>query len=219
MAKYEVGFEFPIVETFYSIQGEGRYVGTPSLFIRLAGCTRACPFCDTDFESVSSILNLGEMKSLLRKYRDVNVVWTGGEPLLHWESISNLYEIGGKHQDWHMETNGDLLIESIYEESSNILNYLAVSPKCLETAKKVYQELIEKGRRKRFTFDIKVASDTDVVNKELLPYATMIMPLTYDDIKVTKEIQKKVIQYALDKKIRYSPRLHVDIWGFRTKGV
>ena len=34
-------------EIFYSIQGEGRYTGTPAIFIRLAGCNLRCDFCDT----------------------------------------------------------------------------------------------------------------------------------------------------------------------------
>ena len=39
-----------IHEIFYSLQGEGYHVGTPAVFIRLAGCNLRCPFCDTDHE-------------------------------------------------------------------------------------------------------------------------------------------------------------------------
>jgi len=219
-SNYKEGMEFPVVEMFYSIQGEGKFAGVPSVFIRLAGCTRQCPFCDTDFKEVKEVVTLGEMKERLKKYRGINVVWTGGEPLLHWETIKNLASVGGKYQDWHIETNGDLLTsDELYVELSYNINYLVVSPKCLSVAKRVHADLVVSKRRKLFTFDIKVATDLGKVTSELLPYATMIMPLTFDDEQKTQELKARVVEYALKHNLRYTPRLHVDIWGFKTKGV
>ncbi|MBO8477106.1 MAG: 7-carboxy-7-deazaguanine synthase QueE, partial [Bacteroidetes bacterium] len=39
---------YRINEIFYSLQGEGYFTGTPSVFIRFSGCNLKCPFCDTD---------------------------------------------------------------------------------------------------------------------------------------------------------------------------
>ena len=49
-------------EIFYSIQGEGRYTGTPAIFIRLAGCNLRCNFCDTEHLSLIHRLRNGAGK-------------------------------------------------------------------------------------------------------------------------------------------------------------
>ena len=44
---------YRINEIFYSLQGEGFHTGRPAVFLRLSGCNRSCPFCDTDHSSGS----------------------------------------------------------------------------------------------------------------------------------------------------------------------
>lgn len=74
-----------IVDTFYTIQGEGPYNGMPAVFVRLAGCNLRCTWCDTDFESNAVTLPLEELVqrvlTLANKQTEL-VVITGGEPLL-----------------------------------------------------------------------------------------------------------------------------------------
>ena len=74
-----------VSEVFYSIQGEGRLLGVPSVFIRTAGCNLRCVWCDTPYSSWQPEGKNWSVTKLLgevAKYPSRHVVVTGGEPLL-----------------------------------------------------------------------------------------------------------------------------------------
>lgn len=74
-----------ISEIFYSIQGEGRLLGVPSVFVRTSGCNLRCRWCDTPYTSWQPEGKKWSVKNILseiEKYPARHVVITGGEPLL-----------------------------------------------------------------------------------------------------------------------------------------
>ncbi len=74
-----------ISEVFHSVQGEGRYTGVPSTFIRTSGCNLRCWFCDTPHTSWSPEGSERSMDSLIEEVQtndSEHVVITGGEPML-----------------------------------------------------------------------------------------------------------------------------------------
>lgn len=72
---------YKINEIFYSLQGEGANTGTPSVFIRFAGCNLRCPFCDTDFADFNE-QTIEDILDEISQYPSNFVVLTGGEPSL-----------------------------------------------------------------------------------------------------------------------------------------
>lgn len=77
-----------IAEIFCSIQGEGRLLGTPSIFIRTAGCNLRCVWCDTPYTSwrpQGTDWTVAQILRRITRYRARHVVITGGEPLLAHE--------------------------------------------------------------------------------------------------------------------------------------
>lgn len=72
---------YKINEIFYSLQGEGFYTGTPSVFVRFSGCNLSCPFCDTDHNQ-GVMMTADEIAAAVNAYPASQVVLTGGEPSL-----------------------------------------------------------------------------------------------------------------------------------------
>lgn len=97
---------YRVNEIFHSLQGEGAFTGTPMVFVRMAGCNRACRFCDTDFKSFTP-MSAAQITERVSAYRCPRVVLTGGEPMLQTddELIDALHGAG---LTIHMETNGTL---------------------------------------------------------------------------------------------------------------
>jgi 7-carboxy-7-deazaguanine synthase len=78
-------FVVRIAEVYSSIQGEGQFAGTPSVFVRTTGCNLRCWFCDTPFTSWNPEGPHVAVANLVRQVREYDiehVVLTGGEPLL-----------------------------------------------------------------------------------------------------------------------------------------
>jgi len=202
-----------IVEIFESLQGEGRYAGTPMLFIRLGGCNRRCWFCDTKYSWTNyKPYPIEKIVKIIKKSKLKNICFTGGEPLLQFNAIR---EIRSQVKDkiFHLETNGDLINSKNVQQLFRTFNYVACSPKELATAEKVSG--LFSGYSKDI-YDIKVVTDLKKEGVDMIKYATILMPLTFYD-KRDKMILKKVWWYCTEHNIRFSPRLQFFIFGKKKK--
>jgi len=91
-----------VSEIFYSLQGEGFLAGTPSAFIRLAGCPLRCKWCDTKYawgKEAGDDNSIEEIVEAVQKWRSKFVVITGGEPMINSELPQLVRELkaAGKH--------------------------------------------------------------------------------------------------------------------------
>jgi len=103
----EKGLMLPLMEEFYTIQGEGFHKGTAAYFIRIGGCDVGCHWCDVkeswnaDLHPPTSIESIVENAA---KYSDTIVV-TGGEPLM-WNMNPMTEALKQKGLQTHIETSG-----------------------------------------------------------------------------------------------------------------
>ncbi len=95
-----------INEIFYSIQGEGKHTGMPAVFLRLAGCSMGCNFCDTKYAfSDGEEMNSLQILVALAQFPCKTVVITGGEPTEQdLPALINALKSAGHIV--HIETNG-----------------------------------------------------------------------------------------------------------------
>ena len=101
------GAMLPLMEEFYTIQGEGSHTGTAAYFIRIGGCDVGCHWCDVK-ESWNAELHPPTSIDLIvanaTKYADTVVV-TGGEPLT-WDMTLLTQKLKDNKVKVHIETSG-----------------------------------------------------------------------------------------------------------------
>lgn len=209
-----------VSEIFFGIQGEGRYCGIPALFVRLCGCTRKCEWCDTKYHAQGKVTPFEILNAEMDQYLPEVTVWTGGEPLLQFDLLEDfLLHRGDPFMRHHLETNGDLIANGVVLPLRlSMFSYVSCSPKSFSVAKAV-SELLTKTSGFDSEFDIKVVTDMDHIGMDMLAYATVLMPHTSGDEKRDAEVRKSVWQFCVLNRIRYSPRLHVEVFGTGIRGV
>lgn len=98
----------PIMERFYTIQGEGRYSGRAAYFIRLAGCDVGCVWCDVkeswDAE-IHPLLTIAEIIADIKLSKTEFVVITGGEPAMY-DLTTLVNQLHAHHWEVAIETSG-----------------------------------------------------------------------------------------------------------------
>ena len=117
------GEMLPLMEEFYTIQGEGFHTGTAAYFIRIGGCDVGCHWCDVK-ESWNADLHPPTMADIIvsnaRKYSDT-VVITGGEPLM-WDMSYLTNKLKKEGLKTHIETSGAYALTGIWD-------WICLSPK------------------------------------------------------------------------------------------
>jgi len=99
--------ELPVMESFYTIQGEGHFQGTAAHFIRLGGCDVGCHWCDVKESWTIDQKWYGTIEAIIHEVdsRAEIVVITGGEPLMHQlDTLTTALRVAGFKT--HIETSG-----------------------------------------------------------------------------------------------------------------
>jgi len=103
-----------ITEIFYSLQGEARTVGRPTLFIRLTGCPLRCQYCDTAYAFSGGITwKLDEILTEVKKHRTRYVTVTGGEPLAQPNCLPLLSQLCDAGYEVSLETSGAMDVAKV----------------------------------------------------------------------------------------------------------
>lgn len=102
-----------IVELFETVQGEGIFIGVPSVFFRTGMCNLECAGCDTKWDDWKETSTDAAIVAIL-KYNAKHVVFTGGEPTLHQEALAKVMHGLPVSYIFTVETNGAVPITNEY---------------------------------------------------------------------------------------------------------
>lgn len=112
-----------ITEIFYSLQGETRTSGLPTVFVRLTGCPLRCHYCDTAYAfSGGETMTLDAIVDEVARHRPRYVCVTGGEPLAQPNCVPLLQRLCEAGYEVSLETSGALDISATDRRVSRVLD-------------------------------------------------------------------------------------------------
>lgn len=112
-----------ITEIFYSLQGEARTIGLPTVFVRLTGCPLRCTYCDTEYAfSGGELRSLQEIIDRVKSYSPRYVTVTGGEPLAQPNCLPLLAGLCDEGFNVSLETSGALDVSKVDSRVSIVLD-------------------------------------------------------------------------------------------------
>ncbi len=243
-----------LVESFYSFQGEGKFAGSPSIFIRLGGCNLGCAGFGVkgiSSKDGSTIIGCDSIKAVHSEHfshewkkidskellisqidqylKDLNfkpdIVFTGGEPLLHHENsilidtLSHFIKLGHRIS---FETNSTIFIdfekyplyrEIIFAMSVKLANSGEVKHKRINF--RAIESIVNNSKESFFKF---VLSATDIDTKEIsyisskfpnTPIYCMPMGSTAQELS---QNDKSVASLCIQKGYCYVDRMHIRLW-------
>ena len=158
-----------ITEIFYSLQGETRTAGLPTVFIRLTGCPLRCQYCDSAYAfSVGTLLSLATILAQVAQYKPHYVCVTGGEPLAQPRVLSLLKALCDAEYQVSIETSGALDISGVDSRVSTVLDLK--TPDSLESQRNLYQNIDLLKAQDQVKFVLCSRADYDWAVTKLLQY-------------------------------------------------
>ena len=223
-----------IAEIFYSLQGEGRLLGVPSVFIRTSGCNLRCVWCDTPYTSWRPEGRDWNIRKILRevhKYPARHVVVTGGEPLLAPEIEELTKELKREGAHITIETAATIFKPVVCDLISMSPKLANSTPQKRENGKfakmhevrrlnfGVIQEFLD-GYDYQLKFVVERRQDFAEI-RNLLDRLDGVDPtrvLVMAQGKSSVELRRKakwIVELCKKHGYGFTPRLHIDLFGNR----
>lgn len=225
-----------VSELFESVQGEGEWLGVPSVFLRLSGCNLRCTWCDTPYASwhpEGPVVELDDLKSQILTFSPRHLVLTGGEPMI-FEPIVPLTE-------WLKSEGFTITIETAGTAYlAPKCDLMSLSPKLSHSDpteepwrtrhRQTRADLTALQRLMReYPFQLKFVirgshGETDLAEMDALlaelppcrPEQVFLMPEGTDRDSLRASLLQ-LMPLAMERGYRLAPRLQIDLFG-NTKG-
>jgi len=202
-----------INEIFFSIQGEGQWVGKPNIFVRITGCNLRCKYCDTKYAYENGRnMSISEIITEVRKYPCKNICITGGEPLLQNETKELIHNLLENNYSLILETNGSMSINDYLGNKKIIISLDIKCPSSDMSDKMVYENLSYLNPNDQVKFVISNKKDYKYAKEIINKYETKAMIFFQPEWSFDpKKISSWILRDGLN--VNLSLQLHKIIWG------
>ncbi|MDC0009197.1 7-carboxy-7-deazaguanine synthase QueE [Winogradskyella sp.] len=235
-----------ISEVFYSIQGEGKTIGIPSVFVRLGGCNLMCGGMGTQFDGelhngaewrcdsieVWMKAQSKELNEILPKdcieaiKNNAHIILTGGEPMMQQEGLKSfityIKENINDKPFFEVETNGTILPSDFLLKEVGLWN---CSPKLrnsgMDNNMTFNPDVIKQLNKKNTIFKFVINSDKEwkEIQKDYLPIVNkqkVYLMPAGENQDLLKQNKLRVANLAKNNYLNFTTRLHIDLWNQKT---
>ena len=203
-----------ITEIFYSLQGETRTSGLPTVFVRLTGCPLRCQYCDTAYAfSGGELMTLDAIVERVASYNPRYACVTGGEPLAHPNCVPLLQRLCDAGYEVSLETGGAIDTTNVDARVAVILD--VKTPGSGEMENNVWTNLEHLKPKDEVKFVLCDRQDYEwarqvLAERSLSEKCSVLFSPVYSQVNPT-ELAEWILQDKLP--VRMQVQLHKILWG------
>lgn len=203
-----------ITEIFYSLQGETRTVGLPTVFVRLTGCPLRCQYCDTAYAFTGGTYHtISEIVEQVAQYGARYVTVTGGEPLAQKECHALLTALCDEGYEVSLETSGHIPLDGVDHRVVKVMDIK--TPGSEESQRNHWLNLNYLQAQDQIKFVICHREDYDwskkiIVEHQLNQLCEVLFSPSYG-----QQNQQELAEWILEDRlpVRFQVQLHKVLWG------
>ena len=204
--------ELNITEIFYSLQGEAREVGLPTVFIRLTGCPLRCSYCDTEYAfKGNNLMSIDAIMADVKQYNTRYICVTGGEPLAQINCHILLDSLAKEGYLVSLETSGSIAIDEVNPSVSIVMD--VKTPSSQESTQNLYDNISKLEEKDQLKFVIGSREDydwsVDIMDQYPTKAGVLFSPV-FDQITPT-QLADWIIESRLN--VRMQVQMHKLLWG------
>ncbi len=204
-----------ITEIFYSLQGEARSVGLPTVFVRLTGCPLRCDYCDSEYAfHGGERMTINRIIEQIKSY-DCNMICvTGGEPLAQPKCHDLLTLLADQGHEVSLETSGALDVGNVDPRVCVVMDLK--TPASGEQERNLYDNIDKLKPTDQIKFVICDRQDYEWARFKLDEYrlpervGDVLLSPSHDQV-APSELASWILEDRL--KVRFQMQLHKQLWG------
>lgn len=204
-----------ITEVFFSLQGEARTAGRPTVFVRLTGCPLRCSYCDSAYA-----FHGGQQRSIadicaeVADFKPRYITVTGGEPLAQPNCLELLTALCDAGYEVSLETSGALDTSNVDERVSVVLDLK--TPGSGEASRNLYENILRLKPIDQIKFVICDRQDFEWARFKIEEYelnsktSEVLFSASFDQLPAV-ELANWIVEENLD--VRLQLQVHKYLWG------